>query len=57
MEFVNLQKNVWSIFVHNNNILCILAVFSDVLICSELSSYSEILLAVENEQDWDIFLG
>lgn len=41
-------KEVWSIFVHNNDILCILAMFLDAVICSKLPFYSEILLAVNN---------
>lgn len=31
--------------------------FLDAVMCSELPFYFEMLLAVKNEQDWDIFLG
>lgn len=43
--------------MHNNNILCILTMFLDAVICSRLPFYYEMLLAVKNEQDWDIFPG
>lgn len=34
--------------MHNSNILCIFAMFLDAVICSELTFYSEMLLAVKN---------